>query len=214
MRSRLQLFYLDCRRAWLTLLISAFAVIAVTGYVINEVEKGQQVWRMGYLALEIFVPLFLLWPMLFMQRFFDSDETESLRTAGFRYSSVPSLVFLYLLEAALFIIPILWGRSSGLVFIHVLFRAWIINVFLSSVFVFLTVILRNQAVPLALVFAYCFFCTLYGSQAALKKYCLYYPADSAPVDQAAVVAKLWLLGAAGVLLTSAYLIEKKRAWLE
>ena len=213
MKARLQLLWLDSKRSWLIILISAAVVYGLTGYVINGDDRNK-VWRMGYLALEVFVPLFLLWPMTLLQRFFASDETETLRTAGNKYSCAPSIALLFLLEGLLLVPSYFWGMKHGLDFRWILCRAWIFMILIAAVYYFLTVLIKNGTVPLAIGLAYCMFCTFYGGQSALKKYCIYYPASSEPVTGETVLSLLWYVGLSLILMVSAYILERKRAWME
>ena len=214
MKARLQIMWLDIKRSWPGLLLSVAVVYAITAYVLYEYTGKSKAWRFGFLLLEIGVPILLLWPLAMTSRWFGEGETESLRTARIRYSCAPSVAAALILEAILLFPSVLWGIAAKEALFWPFIKAYIFIVLLSAVYYFLSVLLKDGTLPLAATVAYCMFCTMFGKEESLKKFCLYYPAESGVYVREAVLPLLPWLAVAAVLLAAGHILEKKRAWME
>ena len=223
------------RRAWIKLkhsmklsIIDASAVkwlllipFLVMGYIMvdivsaTEYETEARIWRFGYLGQQWLLLSFLFWTLIPLHRWYSKEEAESLNTAANRHCSIGGIIWMIILEGVVFIPVLLYGLHVGLNFFWEIIRILIFQMILSSIVYLLTVLFGSAFLSLIITAVYCMFCSVYGNDSHLFRYCLFRPGNSVGegmISNSLTIFKMWPILIGAILISFiAYQTERKRS---
>jgi len=216
MKRILKTFWIDLRASKLLFLLpigATLIIYAATLFLMNALPEEMKAWRFGYLGQEFLLILYILWTMLVMQRWFDPDEAEGLRSSEIHHSSTGALLLSLIFECLVLMHGVFLGFLFQVNFFWEVVRILVFQVFLSSLVYIMTLLFRNVFFSSILVMAYCLFCSIFGGKTSLNSFCLIRPGVGGAVSLSSVLTLWPYMGVAVFVFVIADRLEQRMTWI-